>query len=250
MPIRKNISHTLKTSFGNAIEWYDFCLFGYFSATIGRQFFPSASAFSSLLLAFATFAVGFMARPLGGVIFGWVGDRVGRYFSMNLAIIIMGLSTLFIAFLPSYHSIGITAPILLVVIRIIQGISAGGQYANLLVVTTENKQLNNTGFYSGIAITVSLIGFLLASGTSYLVLNFTPTSLEPYAWRATFLFGGILLAVYLVIIRSQFKQQESTQFENTNTPTTNTYKYLWKEHKLSFSIVVLFSAALGWYVLY
>ena len=245
MQLRKNISHTLKTSFGNAIEWYDFCLFGYFSATIGKLFFPTQSAFSSLLLAFATFAVGFMARPLGGIVFGWIGDRVGRYFSMNLAIIIMGLSTLLIAFLPSYASIGIAAPILLVVIRIIQGISAGGQYANLLVVTAENKQLKNTGFYSGIAITVSLVGFLLASATSYLVLNFTPPSLEAYAWRMTFFFGGVLLAIYLLVIRSQFKHEEGKTFDKSKAPTSNTYKYLWQEHKLSFSIVVLFSAALG-----
>ncbi|MCL9781632.1 MFS transporter [Vibrio sp. S4M6] len=245
MQLRKNIIHTLKTSFGNAIEWYDFCLFGYFSATIGKLFFPTESAYSSLLIAFATFAVGFMARPLGGIIFGWVGDRVGRYFSMNLAIIIMGLSTLFIAFLPAYSSIGILAPILLVVIRIIQGISAGGQYANLLVVTAENKQLKNTGFYSGIAITVSLIGFLLASGTSYLVLNFTPPSLEHYAWRMTFFFGGVLLAIYLLIIRSQFNNSEVSFNDRSNAPNTNTYKHLWKEHKLSFMIVVLFSASLG-----
>lgn len=245
MQLRKNITHTLKTSFGNAIEWYDFCLFGYFSAAIGQVFFPTASAFSSLLLAFATFAVGFLARPIGGIAFGWLGDRVGRYYSMNLAIILMGLSTVAIALLPGFSTIGVLAPILLVVIRIIQGLSAGGQYANLLVVTVENKDLKNKGFYSGIAIAVSLIGFLLASGTSYLVLKFCPPELVHYAWRITFLIGGALLAIYLLVIRSELQSHENVDVSTTAKPNTNTYLELWRNHKVSFLIVISFSAALG-----
>lgn len=244
MLLQEKILHTLKTSFGNAIEWYDFCLFGYFASTIGKVFFHSQSSFSSLLLAFATFAVGFLARPLGGFVFGWIGDRIGRHYSMNLAIIMMGISTLSVAVLPGYQTIGIMAPILLVLIRIMQGLSAGGQFASLIVVTTEDKKLDNKGFYSGVALTVSVLGFLLASGISYLVVNFSPPEYLTYAWRMTFAIGGVLLAIYFFLVRSEI-QKEFTSFEpDTTKANKNTFQLLWQDHKARFVISTLLAAVL------
>ncbi|MEC6796893.1 MFS transporter [Photobacterium sp. S4TG1] len=239
----KNIMEMLKSSFGNVIEWYDFCLFGYFASTIGDTFFSNQSKFTALLFTFATFAVGFLARPIGGFIFGWIGDKVGRYYSMNLAILIMGAATSVVALLPSYQSIGIVAPILLVIIRILQGLSAGGQFANLLVVTSEDDSLKNKGFYTGIALAVSVLGFLLASVVSYIVINILPNSWSQYSWRIAFAIGGILLAIYYFYVRSDIKvlsKKEKVVIESESHD--NTYLHLWRLHKLNFVISTVLSA--------
>ncbi|WP_108649395.1 MFS transporter [Dongshaea marina] len=233
----------LKISLGNALEWYDFCLFGYFAVSIGNVFFHSQSPLSNLLLAFATFAIGFVARPVGGFIFGYLGDRTGRYFAMNLSIILMGLASISMAFLPGYASIGVAAPILLILVRIIQGLSAGGQFGNLLVITTEDKKLKNTGYYTGIAYSVSLVGFLLAAGVSYLILHFAPAHSD-YAWRIPFVIGAIPLVLHLWLSREHAAEEEA-QAPAGSANQANSYRQLWTEHKLAFSLVVMISAFLG-----
>ncbi|WP_159084352.1 MFS transporter [Dongshaea marina] len=232
----------LKISFGNALEWYDFCLFGYFAATIGQVFFHSQSQLSNLLLAFATFAVGMIARPIGGALFGYFGDRIGRHFAMNLSIILMGGASVLMAFLPGYASIGIFAPVLLVLLRVVQGLSAGGQWGNLLVITAEDKKLKNTGYYSGVAYAVSMVGFLLAAGISYLVINFVPAHESGYIWRIPFLVGGLLLVLHLYLAKEHAAEEKKRP---TAPKTSNSYKLIWQKHKLAFSLVVLISALMG-----
>jgi MFS transporter, MHS family, proline/betaine transporter len=166
--MNKNIIRILKISFGNIIEWYDFCLYGYFADTIARQFFPGDNHFVALLATFAAFGIGFLARPLGGVLFGHLGDKIGRYYAMNLAIIFMSIPTMILAFLPTYSIIGVAAPIILVLIRIIQGLSAGGQYSNLLTITSEDEKFRFKGFHNGVAYSVSVIGFVFAAFVSYI----------------------------------------------------------------------------------
>ncbi|EAS63494.1 proline/betaine transporter [Vibrio angustum S14] len=240
---QKKVSKILKNSFGNVIEWYDFCLFGYFASVIGNSFFSTQSKFVSILLAFATFAIGFLARPIGGFIFGWLGDKIGRYYSMNLSIIMMGGATFLVSFLPSYHSIGIWAPILLVIIRIIQGLSAGGQFSSLIVVTSEDKNLKNTGFYTGIALSVSVLGFLLASAVSYIVMNILPQEWIHYTWRVCFAIGGLLLVFYFCSIHDEIKA--SSLIEKKESRETkenkNTFKELWLNHKFKFTVSVFLS---------
>ena len=115
------IKTTFKNSFGNIIEWYDFSLYGYFATVIASQFFTNESQFVALIATFGAFAAGFIARPIGAVFFGRLGDRLGRHYAMNLAIILMAVPTVVMAFLPDYSLIGIWAPILLVVVRLLQG---------------------------------------------------------------------------------------------------------------------------------
>ena len=130
LSFKKSIIKTVKVSFGNIIEWYDYSLYGYFAIIISEQFFPSHSSWLSLLLTFGTFAAGYIARPLGSIFFGYLGDRKGRHFAMNIAILFMAIPTIAMAFIPTYDTIGVLAPLILITIRIFQGISAGGQFGN------------------------------------------------------------------------------------------------------------------------
>ena len=122
---------------GNVLEWFDFAVYGYFASDIGRHFFPQSSPAAQQLLAFAVFALGFGARPVGSLVLGAVGDRIGRRALLTLSIALMGGATLLIGLLPTYAQIGVAAPILLVILRIVQGFSLGGEFTGSMVYTTE-----------------------------------------------------------------------------------------------------------------
>jgi len=122
---------------GNVLEWFDFAVYGYFASDIGRQFFPHSSPSAQQLLAFAVFALGFCARPVGSLVLGMVGDRIGRRALLTLSIALMGGATLLIGLLPTYDHIGFTAPLLLVLLRVVQGFSLGGEFTGSMVYTTE-----------------------------------------------------------------------------------------------------------------
>jgi MFS transporter, MHS family, proline/betaine transporter len=205
--MKEKILRVLKISFGNIIEWYDFCLYGYFADTIAQQFFPDSNHFIALLATFGAFGVGFVARPLGGILFGHLGDKIGRYFAMNLAIIFMSIPTMAMALLPTYNIIGIYAPIALVLIRIIQGLSAGGQYSNLLTITTEEEDFRFKGFHNGIAYSVSVIGFVFAAVVSYIAITFLPQSMQSYAWRIPFALSVVLLICQLILRGDEHKKE-------------------------------------------
>ena len=189
----------LKISLGNVIEWYDFSLYGYFAVAIAATFFPNSTPFISLLATFAVFGAGFLARPVGAFIFGYLGDKIGRHYAMNLAIAVMGLATVGVAFLPGASTIGIMAPVLLAILRMLQGLSAGGQFGNLLTITTEDDDYRLKGLNIGIAYAVSVIGFLLAALVSVVVVNLTPDYLQEYAWRIAFLISALWLIVQMAL---------------------------------------------------
>ena len=119
---------------GNVMEWYDFAVYGFFASVIGHQFFPSDNPTVSLIAAFAAFAAGFLVRPLGGLLFGRIGDLVGRSRALTLSVLTMAIPTVIIGLLPTHQSIGLAAPVLLVTLRLIQGLSVGGEYTSSLVV--------------------------------------------------------------------------------------------------------------------
>jgi len=228
----------LKISLGNVIEWYDFSLYGYFAVAISETFFPSSNSFISLLATFAVFGAGFLARPLGAFIFGHLGDTVDRHYAMNLSIAMMGLATLGMAFLPSFSTIGILAPILLVILRMFQGLSAGGQFGNLLTITTEDDNYRLKGLNIGIAYAVSVIGFLLASFVSIIAIKLTPDSLQEYAWRFPF-----LISVILLIMQITLKEKDANV--NTKVVKNNNFspvKTVFKNHRSSFVCVIVLSA--------
>jgi len=141
----------LASAIGNMIEYYDFTLYATATALVfNKVFFPSSDPLVGSLLAFATFFVGYCARPLGGVLFGHFGDRVGRKTALLLTILIMGLGTFLIGFMPTYAQIGVAAPISLIVLRLIQGIGIGGEYGGGMTMTVEHAPADRRGFFSSL----------------------------------------------------------------------------------------------------
>src|SRR5882724_679697 len=154
---------------GNVLEWFDFAVYGYFASDIGSQFFPKSSANAQQLLAFAVFAIGFFARPIGGLALGMIGDRIGRRALLTLSIALMGGSTLILGLLPTYQEIGLAAPLLLVTMRLIQGFSVGGEFTGSMVYTTESSSPLTRGLISSSTAAGVTIGFILGSGSAWLV---------------------------------------------------------------------------------
>jgi MHS family proline/betaine transporter-like MFS transporter len=193
----KSLVKTVTTSMiGNLFEWYDFALFGYFASIIGKQFFPSESNVTQLIAAFGVFAAGFLVRPLGGMIFGHIGDRLGRKRALVLTILFMAIPTAIIGILPSYNHIGIAAPILLVLMRMLQGISMGGNYGGSITFTTEHTDPRHRGLIGSFAVTSCLVGIMLGSATAALFSHFfSDADLHSWGWRIPFLLGIFICIV-------------------------------------------------------
>lgn len=199
--LTRDMGDFIKSSFGNIIEWYDFTIYGLFALQIAKSFFPNDNRLISLILIFATFAIGFLARPLGSLIFGILGDNYGKSYAVNLSIWLMAIPTMLIGVLPSYQQIGILAPVLLVVLRICQGISAGGQFSGLITIAVE-KYSSNRSLLVSLVYSISVIGCFAASLIGYLSITiislFTPESLfiKSLIWRVPFVLSIVLFYFY------------------------------------------------------
>lgn len=188
---------------GNVLEWYDFGLYGYFAPVIGALFFPSHDRIASLLGAYGGFAIGFAMRPIGGAVLGHLGDRIGRQTVLILSVVLMGAATMAVGFLPTYDDIGIWAPILLLVIRMFQGFSVGGEFTGSVSYLVETAPDKRRGFAGSFANIGSTSGYLLAAGLATLTITLTGNhQFYGWAWRLPFFFGGLLaLLAYLVRAR-------------------------------------------------
>lgn len=199
--LTSEMSDFIKSSFGNIIEWYDFTIYGLFALQIAKSFFPNDNRLISLMLIFATFAIGFLARPLGSLIFGILGDNYGKSYAVNLSIWLMAIPTMLIGILPSYQQIGILAPILLIILRICQGISAGGQFSGLITIAFE-KYRSNSSLLVSLVYSISVMGCFAASLIGYLSITiislFTPDSLfiKSLIWRIPFILSIVLFYFY------------------------------------------------------
>ena len=178
---------------GNMMEWYDFAVYGYFAMIIGKLFFPMTDPAVSLIASFGAFAAGFLVRPLGGLVFGRIGDLVGRQKAMTLSVIAMAVPTVLMGCLPTYETIGIAAPILLIVLRIIQGLSVGGEYTSSLIFLAENAPKNRKAFTAVWGVWGGTAGILLGSGVGLLVSSFlSDDQLVNWGWRIPFAIGGLV----------------------------------------------------------
>jgi MHS family shikimate/dehydroshikimate transporter-like MFS transporter len=190
----------LASSIGTAVEWYDFFLYGTASALIfGRLFFPTFDPLSGTLASYGTFAVGFAARPIGGIICGHFGDRVGRKSMLVITLLIMGIATFLIGLLPTYDQVGIWAPILLVLLRIAQGFGLGGQWGGAVLMTVEHSPHGKRGFYGSLPQVGLPVGLLLSTVVFGLVSNLPEEALLAWGWRAAFLISIILVGVALYV---------------------------------------------------
>jgi len=186
---------------GTSIEWYDFFLYGAAAALIfPTAFFGEASPSTALILSLLTFAAGFIARPIGGIIFGHYGDRIGRKKTLVIALILMGVSSTLIGLLPTYAMIGVTAPILLTSLRFVQGLAIGGQWGGAMLLVTESAPPDKRGFYGAFAQAGAPIGVILANLafiiTSSLV---SEESFYSWGWRIPFLASAILIGISMYI---------------------------------------------------
>jgi len=196
----KILQSVVSSSIGNVLEWYEYALYAYFSSVISKLFFPTHDPFVSLILTFSTFAVGLAARPIGGVIFGYIGDRYSRKKMLTFTMLLMSIPTVCIGLLPSYETIGIAAPILLILLRITQGIALGGEFGASCVYLYESVPHNKRGFYGSMALTGVGAGLVLSACTILLVESFvSQEAIHSYAWRIPFFISvtGSLLAFYM-----------------------------------------------------
>ncbi|MGH6867261.1 MAG: MFS transporter [Methyloceanibacter sp.] len=178
---------------GNLIEWYDFGIYGLLAPVLANVFFPAEDRIASLVGAYGLFAAGFAMRPIGGVVLGHLGDRLGRRFVLVFSIVIMGFATAGIAALPSYEMIGVGAPLLLLLLRIVQGFSVGGEFTGSVTYLVETAPQHRRGFAGSFANLGSTAGMLLAAVVAALTVTLAaPEQLEGWAWRVPFLLGGIL----------------------------------------------------------
>ena len=243
----------LASSLGTIFEWYDFFVYGTLAVLIAKLFFPAASETAGFLLALATFGAGFGVRPLGAVLFGYLGDRLGRKYTFLITITLMGVATAAVGLLPTHAQIGIAAPILLVVCRLMQGLALGGEYGGAAIYVAEHAPRNKRGFYTSFIQASVIGGFLLSLAVVLISGAFVdPAQWEAWGWRIPFLFSLLLLAVSLWI---RLKLKESPVFkamkeagQTAHNPIKESFDS-WPKIKLV--LVALFGIAAGltviWY---
>jgi MHS family proline/betaine transporter-like MFS transporter len=218
----------------NVLEWYDFALYGYFASVLARLFFPAQDEFTSLISTFEVFAAGYLMRPLGAAVFGNLGDRVGRKKVLIVSVVLMAASTTLIGVLPTHAKIGVMAPILLALLRLIQGFSVGGEFTGTISFIVEHGQQSRRGF-SGSLATFSLIsGILLGSAIGALITSILSVeAIASWGWRIPFVFGMIVGGVGFYL---RFGIEETPIFKSlegkggiVRTPIIEALTHYWRE---------------------
>jgi MFS transporter, MHS family, proline/betaine transporter len=198
-------------SIGNLLEWFDFGVYAYLATLIAAKFFPGSDPTASLLAAFAAYGVGFLARPLGGIVIGRLGDTQGRKAALVLTIFMMAFGTVGIGLLPTYETAGIWAPILLVTLRIVQGLAAGGEWGTSTAFIIEWAPSARRGFFGSFQQVSTAGGSLLGSATAaILTSSLSQSTMLDWGWRVPFLLGAILLIVG-VYLRQNAEETPSFQ---------------------------------------
>ena len=236
LDIRRTDKHFWKvltsSMIGNALEWYDFMLYGYCAAILGKLFFPAHDAFSSLLATYSVFFIGFIMRPLGGLLFGYLGDRIGRKRSLIWSIYCMAIPTTLIGLLPTYESIGWIAPVILTFLRLLQGISMGGEFTGSIVFVVEHADPKHRGFWGSWTTCSAAIGVLLGSLVCVLIGTFlTESEVIRWGWRVPFILSvsGSMIGAFV-----RRRLQETEAFKRNKTS-----KFRWKDFFVHHSTAFL-----------
>ena len=254
--IRKVI---LASSLGTLIEWYDFYIFGSLATVIASQFFPKANPTAALLSTLGTFAAGFIVRPFGALVFGRLGDLIGRKYTFLLTLIIMGGSTFTIGLIPGYESIGFAAPLLVLLLRLLQGLALGGEYGGAATYVAEHSPDNKRGFYTSWIQTTATLGLFLSLGIILLTRHMLDADPEKsvakfnsWGWRIPFLLS-ILLLIVSVYIRLKMKESPLfSKLKNEGKTSVNPLKESFaRKINLKLVLLALFGATMGqgvvWY---
>ncbi len=238
---------------GTMIEWYDFYIFGTLATIIAKHFYPRGNDTAALLATFATFGAGFAARPFGALFFGRIGDLVGRKYTFLVTMLIMGGATFLIGLLPDYGKIGIAAPIILVTIRLFQGLALGGEYGGAATYVAEHVADNKRGYYTSFIQTTATLGLFASLIVILVVQQALPAQdWESWGWRLPFLLSSVLVIVSLII---RLRLKESPMFQTiklegrtSKAPITDSFGSLTKWQTL---LLVLWGATAGqavvWY---
>ena len=201
----------LTSGIANSFEWYDYALFGHFASILGTKFFPDSDPSAALLQAFSVFAVGYLMRPIGGIFFGIIGDKFGRKTSLSLSIMCMAIPTAAIGFLPTYETCGIISTILMIIVRMLQGLSMGGALTGSISFVIEHTEKNRRGLFGSVSMMSICIGILLGSVVSYSVKNiFNAQQFDEWAWRIPFILG---IAIYFAGLYIKNNTTETPLFE-------------------------------------
>jgi MFS transporter, MHS family, proline/betaine transporter len=212
---------------GNVLEWYDFAIYGYFATSIGRHFFPHEDPVAQLLSAFGVFAVGYMMRPVGGVIIGHIGDRFGRRAALTFSVAAMAVPTFLIGLLPSYATLGLFAPIALTLLRMVQGLSVGGEYTSSMVFLVEHAPHGRRGLMGALISCGACGGILLGSAVgATFAATLSPAALEEWGWRIPFLLG-LLVGIAGYLLRRHVQETVPTE-RRKRTPIVETLQDHWR----------------------
>ncbi|PVY70916.1 MHS family proline/betaine transporter-like MFS transporter [Cupriavidus alkaliphilus] len=231
------------TVIGNGLEWFDFTVYSFFAVIIARLFFPTGNDLSSLLLAVATFGVGFFMRPVGGIVLGVYADRVGRKAALSLTILLMALGTTLIGIAPTYDQIGILAPLLIVVARLMQGFSAGGEMGGATAFLTEYAPARQRAYYSSwIQASIGVAVLLGAAVGTFVTSSLSEEALNSWGWRLPFLLGIVIGPVGYYI---RHHLDETPAFRDTaeraDSPLKEIFQAYPRETAASFSMVILWT---------
>ncbi|MFC9832832.1 MFS transporter [Rhodococcus sp. NPDC127530] len=238
---------------GTAMEWYDFFLFTTAAALVFNvQFFVSDNALTATLASFGTLAVGFVARPVGGLLFGWLGDRIGRKKILMTTIVGIGVATVLIGMLPNYYSIGVIAPIALIVLRVLQGLAVGGEWSGAVTIAAENASPEERAKYASIPQLGSPVGTILSSGAFFLTSALLSEDVfDSWGWRIPFLLALPLLGVSILIRR---QLEESPEFEAlqeedavAEAPLRQVFVGAWRQLLVGASVMLI--GAGGFYLI-
>ena len=226
---------------GNALEWYDFILYAHFSYIIGKIFFPDNQL--SSIFVFAVFAVGFFSRPLGGILFSNIGDRLGRRASLTVSILTMAVPTAIIGLLPGYEKIGIMAPIILIIMRLLQGLSLGGEFSGCVAYFVEYSPSNSRGLIGSFIYISQCIGMMFGLAVATVLTNtLNEKSLWDWGWRVPFV-SGILIGVIGMYIRIKLEEspiylQAKSNGNLSSAPITEAIFFYWRKILLSIGLYI------------
>jgi MFS transporter, MHS family, proline/betaine transporter len=230
---------------GNVLEWYDFAIYGYFASEIGKQFFRQQDPVSQLLSAFGVFAVGYLMRPVGGALVGHIGDRLGRRAALTFSVTAMAIPTFLIGLLPGYATLGLLAPIALTLLRMVQGLSVGGEYTSSIVFLVEQAPEGRRGLMGALAACAATTGILLGSaiGAAF-AASMSAAALASWGWRLPFLLG-LLVGIAGYFLRRHVIESAPPQ-QRPRPPLVETLNDHWRT-VLGFAGLAVFNAV-GFYV--
>lgn len=232
---------------GNVMEWYDFAVYGYFAPIIGRHFFPSDDPAASLIAAFGVFAAGFLMRPVGGLIFGHIGDQIGRKAALTISVLAMAIPTCLIGMLPGHAVLGTTASVLLVALRMIQGVSVGGEYTTSVVFLVESAKPNRRGLAGSWSTVGAVVGTLMGSAVGALISTvFSDATVHDWAWRLPFVFG-LFVGLAGLYIREHLPEPDAAREKTAESraPVWEAFREQWRP-MLQISALNIFNAV-GFY---